>query len=152
MAAIRERSGWGSSGAFAAVCVALLASGCCLRVPLEGVFERDGLILPRGTLREGPGCEAFTIGETTLDEVLERMAVAPDRLVRDPQRGTVATWDTGGFRMDGESEPARWVWTPIYFLQCAFDAHGILTACTEYGPMPDPEAIRSHCGVESDHD
>lgn len=124
--------------------LALIAHSCVSVEP-----DDDGRLFRQGTVIDGPRSHEFTVGVTTLDEVLERVGDPPDRFVEtiDEPRESVAIWETThlfspawtseGARVESREIDVHWVYD--YYLECRFDVQGVLLSCTEGAPMPDPE-------------
>lgn len=131
-----------------------LSAPACVSIDLLQIDE-EGRMLRSGSLTDGPRADAFDIGLTTLDEVLERLGVPPDEL-RESAGSTVAIWHTRHVFVEGwtgemplvEGQEVEFQVVDEYFLECTFDAQGVLVSCTEFGLMPDPAGEWGTCGAE----
>lgn len=132
---MRERAVWGSARrtrALLVVLCAVVASACSgprTAQPSPGpMFVRDG------ATRMGPACDAFTIGVTTMDEVLAAVGTRPESLQRLAGGDVLVCWYSRHWHFDPDWPEADGSFD--YFLQCRFDAAGLLTWCRQRGPTP----------------
>lgn len=90
--------------------------------------------LRTGATQAGPTCDALTIGVTTFDDVLAAVGKEPESLQRRADGHVLACWYSWTMRVDPPTgEPMGAL---HYFLQCRFDAAGVLTWCRSHGYTP----------------
>ena len=87
-----------------------------------------------GVTQAGPTCDALTIGVTTFDDVLAAVGKDPESLQRLADGEVLACWYSWTMRVDPPTgEPLGAL---HYFLQCRFDAAGVLTWCRSHDYTP----------------